>query len=71
MLTAPAWMEHAACRDVDPAIFFPNARSRYADRVAAAQYAAAICAECPVVDYCRAYAAKEKWGIWAGEDKES
>lgn len=70
MLTAPAWMERAACRDADPAIFFPTATT-WGGRKEAVRFAAMVCAECPVVDYCRAYSAREKWGIWAGIDREN
>lgn len=35
------------------------------DRVGAA-IAKAVCAECPVIEYCREAGMSELWGIWGG-----
>ena len=56
-----------ACRGVDTNIFFP---SRYDDN---GQAAKAICARCPVIDECLAYALSLPFepldGIWGGLSK--
>lgn len=60
-LDRPEWMEHAACRGVDPDLFFP-ARGEDQDAVKA------ICAACPVRFDCLDYAMvnSEKFGVWGG-----
>ena len=49
------WRARAACRDVDPELFFPaaNTGSAWAAQVKAAK---AVCGRCPVVDLCRTFA---------------
>lgn len=56
-----AWMQLAACRGVDPALFFP-------ERGASTREAKAACAVCPVQAECLDYAMDNglKFGIWAG-----
>ncbi len=56
------WAERAACRGLDPAIFYP-----LTDEEAAP--AKAICAECPVKEPCLEHAIehREKNGVWGGE----
>ncbi len=51
MTPARRWRDRAACRRVDPELFFPAAESGRAHdaQVAAAK---AVCAWCPVVDPC-------------------
>lgn len=58
------WREQAACRDVDPAIFFP-------ERGEDTRLAKSICAECPVVAECLDYAlhAGLKFGIFGGKSE--
>ncbi|OLT42162.1 transcription factor WhiB [Saccharomonospora sp. CUA-673] len=63
-------MEDAACRDVDPELFFP-----ISDRGPGAQQAAeakAICGRCPVRDRCLSYAldAGLDFGIFGGLTQE-
>lgn len=55
------WMAQAACRDIDPAVFFPNDGLG----VQAAQH---ICATCPVVAECLEYALDNRidHGVWGG-----
>ncbi|WP_406318715.1 WhiB family transcriptional regulator [Streptosporangium sp. NBC_01639] len=57
------WAVRGACRASDPELFFPLAQS--ADQEARAK---AVCAGCPVLADCRAYAvrAAEPEGIWGG-----
>jgi WhiB family transcriptional regulator, redox-sensing transcriptional regulator len=59
------WQLHGSCRGMDPAIFFPSARSRRARDEA---HAKAVCSTCPVVTQCRDYAidAAEPYGVWGG-----
>ena len=55
------WTRAAACRGLDPEMF-------YADRGGSVTEAKAICARCPVREACLEYAlaAGEKWGVWGG-----
>lgn len=49
-----------ACRGCDPELFFPT-------RGESTKEAKAVCADCPVMDACRAWAIpNEKVGIWGG-----
>ncbi|WP_037606202.1 WhiB family transcriptional regulator [Streptacidiphilus rugosus] len=63
-----AWQERAACADLDTRLFFHPAGERgesYSSREEAAKQ---VCASCPVLDHCRAYAlaAREQYGVWGG-----
>jgi len=55
------WHNRAACRGMDPEIFFP-ARGEPQGK------ARAVCAVCPVREECGAFALAngEKYGIWGG-----
>ena len=57
----PAWMEAAACRGLDPDLFFPEQGHSTLE-------AMEVCAGCPVAEECRdhAIATGEKQGIWGG-----
>lgn len=57
------WHERAACRGVDPALFFPEVKSH-----AETQAAINVCEVCPVQEYCDQYAfmGHETEGIWGG-----
>lgn len=60
----PAWMDEGACCGTDPEIFFPGA-GMHQDREAKA-----ICAECPVVDTCLAYAMDHGLrGVWGNTNE--
>jgi WhiB family transcriptional regulator, redox-sensing transcriptional regulator len=56
-----SWRDHAACRGVDPDIFYPGDDEE-------AQTAKAICAQCGVRQACLEHALglREKDGIWGG-----
>ena len=56
-----AWRQKAACRGVDPDIFFPVSDEDAAD-------AKAICASCSVRQACLEWAlsVREKDGVWGG-----
>lgn len=60
----PDWMEHAACIDADPALFFPSSGQPSAP-------AKAICRTCPVRFECLEYAlvhetTSKGHGVWGG-----
>jgi WhiB family redox-sensing transcriptional regulator len=65
-VTALAWQDKAACRDVDPDLFFPvGTEGPSLAQVAEAQ---AVCSLCTVSRDCLDWALSEaeQWGIWAG-----
>lgn len=55
------WMVDALCAQVDPEIFFPEARETN-------KAAKRVCAGCPVRTECLEYAlsASHVWGVWGG-----
>ena len=55
------WVDVAACKGLDPAIFYPPTDED-------ADQAKAICAECPVQQPCLEHAIelREKNGVWGG-----
>lgn len=54
------WMEAALCSQTDPELFFPELGASTRD-------AKAICAQCPVLARCRAYALEHRErGVWGG-----
>lgn len=57
----PVWRQKAACRGVDPDIFYPVTDEDAED-------AKAICRMCPVQELCLewALASREKEGVWGG-----
>ena len=54
-------LDHAACKGLDPRLFFPERGESTAE-------AKAVCAACPVRADCLdwAIATTQKWGIWGG-----
>ena len=56
-----SWQEEARCNRYDPELFF-------APRARAERKAKAVCAKCPVVAQCLAYAIdwRVEFGIWGG-----
>jgi WhiB family redox-sensing transcriptional regulator len=63
-----SWRLRAACRQVDSAVFFPPDGECPPQRDARETRAKAICASCPVVRQCAAYAIRygERYGVWGG-----
>jgi WhiB family transcriptional regulator, redox-sensing transcriptional regulator len=63
-----SWRLGAACRSVDSAVFFSPDAERGRAREAREARAKAICARCPVIRECAAYAltAGERYGVWGG-----
>ncbi len=59
----PDWHTHAACRGMDPNLFFPDLGGS-----TGAANAKHVCATCPVQDHCLDYALdnNERSGIWGG-----
>jgi WhiB family redox-sensing transcriptional regulator len=55
------WRQHAACRGVDPDIFYPVSEEE-------AEEAKAICASCTVRETCLDFALsnRERDGVWGG-----
>jgi WhiB family redox-sensing transcriptional regulator len=55
------WRQHAACRGLDPLIFYPATEEEAAD-------AKAVCDACSVREACleHALAVREKEGVWGG-----
>jgi WhiB family redox-sensing transcriptional regulator len=69
-LAPDTWRERAACRSVDPDLFFPvGVTGPSADYVRAAK---AVCASCPVQEPCLDYAIEtgQDAGIWGGTSEE-
>ncbi|HEX7131754.1 MAG TPA: WhiB family transcriptional regulator [Iamia sp.] len=60
--TTPPWKGQAACKGLDPTIFYPS------DDADECLDAKAVCAQCPVADLCLEHAlgVREKEGIWGG-----
>jgi WhiB family redox-sensing transcriptional regulator len=63
-----SWQARGACQDRGIRLFFPPDGERGPARQAREHAAKAICARCPVVDVCGAYAvaARERYGVWGG-----
>jgi WhiB family redox-sensing transcriptional regulator len=62
------WQLDGACRSGDGELFFHPYGEREPSRSRRERAAQAICAECPVLLPCRAYAlaAREAYGVWGG-----
>lgn len=58
---ALAWRQRAACRGVDPDIFYPVSDEDAED-------AKAVCSQCPVKEACLDWAltTREREGVWGG-----
>jgi WhiB family redox-sensing transcriptional regulator len=56
-----SWRQRAACRGVDPDVFYPSTDEE-------AEEAKAICRICPVRESCLEYALvnRERDGVWGG-----
>jgi WhiB family redox-sensing transcriptional regulator len=65
-LSMSEWRERAACRDVDPELFLPIGHGPAAEAQIAE--AKAVCARCPVVQECLAWALEtgQDAGVWGG-----
>lgn len=58
---ATVWMRDAVCAQTDPEAFYPDEHGSVAP-------AKAVCAVCPVLAECRAYAlaTDQRFGVWGG-----
>jgi WhiB family redox-sensing transcriptional regulator len=64
------WMVHGSCKTKTHLFFAPQAERPQA-RVRREAKARVICAACPVLDVCRAFArAHREYGFWGGESEE-
>lgn len=56
-----SWRQRAACRGVDPDVFYPSSDEE-------AEEAKAVCRVCPVRESCLEYAIinRERDGVWGG-----
>lgn len=63
-----SWQARGACRSTGAQLFYSPDGERAPARQAREQAAKAICARCPVVALCAAYAlaAPELYGVWGG-----
>ena len=61
------WMDEAACKGMDPEIFFVDTRRWISPD---AEKALEACSRCTVKDVCRQENDKELWGIWGGTTAE-
>ncbi len=59
-----AWRQQAACRGIDPEVFYPDGDEH-------AHGAKTICVSCPVRQPCLewALATRERQGVWGGCDE--
>ena len=68
--THKRWMDSAACRG-RTTIFFPPHAERPQARVRREAKARSICASCPALLECRAFARdRQEQGFWGGESQE-
>lgn len=56
------WQKDAACRNMDPALFFPGA---YDDQTMAQE----TCRSCVVREECLTFGIGMKYGIWGGKNQ--
>lgn len=61
MAASRSWAQHAACRDMDPNVFFPDWGGNTDEAVA-------VCRRCPVRASClhHAMTTPERHGVWGG-----
>ena len=64
------WRHRAVCRDEDPELFFPVGTSGPA--IAQVAEAKTVCARCPVVSECLAWALEsgQDAGVWGGMSED-
>ena len=63
-VTAEPWMGDAACRTIEPELFFPARGEQIAD-------ARAVCEQCSVRKACLEFALTHKiaYGVWGGKSE--
>jgi WhiB family redox-sensing transcriptional regulator len=65
-----SWRPDAACRDLDPNLFFPAGETGPAAEQIA--HATSICRNCPVSDLCLEFSLQthQDYGIWGGTTED-
>lgn len=68
VLTSLDWRTRAACRGVDPDLFFPDGHEDSPGYARQAAQAIAVCAGCAVRPECLRFAmsTRREYGIWGG-----
>jgi WhiB family redox-sensing transcriptional regulator len=66
----PDWRHDAACRDLDPELFFPEGTAGPA--VTQAEQAKQVCESCPAGSPCLDFALRHSldYGVWGGVTAE-
>jgi WhiB family redox-sensing transcriptional regulator len=68
-LHQPAWYETAECRGKSQ-LFYPPPNETASERALRERYAAVVCAACPSMPECRAWARDQReFGFWGGESE--
>lgn len=64
------WRHHAACREVDPELFFPIGNTGPA--LLQIDEAKSVCRRCPVVESCLQWAVEsgQDAGVWGGMSED-
>jgi WhiB family redox-sensing transcriptional regulator len=64
------WRHHAACREVDPELFFPIGNTGPA--LLQIEEAKSVCRRCPVVESCLQWAVEsgQDAGVWGGMSED-
>lgn len=65
-----SWRDHAACRFMDPDLFFPTGTAGAAlEEISVAK---AACVSCPVRDACLQFAfeTRQEHGVWGGTTED-
>ena len=64
------WPAHSVCAGLTE-LFFPPAGEREPARIQREAKARQVCASCPVINECRAYARRNhEYGYWGGENED-
>lgn len=64
------WQLRGACVGQDPEVFFAPEGARGGERWLYEVEAKTICARCPVIELCRAYALEHRMdGVWGGTNE--
>lgn len=66
----PSWRESAACRNMEPDLFFPVGSAGHG--AVQTRQAKSVCARCPVQRPCLTYAVTtgQDYGVWGGRNEE-
>jgi WhiB family redox-sensing transcriptional regulator len=66
------WQDYAACKDVNPELFFAAESERGMRKHAREMLAKSLCGTCPVRRECRRHAelVGEMYGVWGGTTEE-